>query len=271
MYIYLLLVNSINEFNEIISTAKRMVYNPVRMILNCLWIVITFQENNWIEERKKLAEQDLNKTNDEMPNELIQGTAVTAQTCPPSLIVRSALTLQFWIFYWKLEYRRLQLSKTLPSYLTDVNQTVPNSAKIIPVLTENINVFNNEHFNIETINLRSLIKQGRHLVVNFEAHASDGWKFYDSRFSFIKNHRNIQDRLDAIKILVEKANINTENQISVYADTIDNHTNNLFRAWPEKLYVLHDEKIVYQGQNGPSGYSIPSLDYFLRKNVPVQI
>ncbi|CAF1551739.1 unnamed protein product, partial [Rotaria sordida] len=77
MYIYLLLVNLINEFNEIISTAKRMVYNPVRMILNCLWIVITFQENNWIEERKKLAEQDLNKTNDEMPNELIQGTAVT--------------------------------------------------------------------------------------------------------------------------------------------------------------------------------------------------
>ncbi|CAF5146043.1 unnamed protein product, partial [Rotaria sp. Silwood1] len=89
------------------------------------------------------------------------------QVCSPSLIVRSALTLQFWIFYWKLERLRVRLSQSHPTYLTQVGQKVPNSAKIIPVLTENINVFNNDYLNIETISLRSLIKQGRYLVVNF--------------------------------------------------------------------------------------------------------
>ncbi|CAF3688905.1 unnamed protein product [Rotaria sp. Silwood1] len=190
------------------------------------------------------------------------------QVCSPSLIVRSALTLQFWIFYWKLERLRVRLSQSHPTYLTQVGQKVPNSAKIIPVLTENINVFNNDYLNIETISLRSLIKQGRYLVVNF-AHASDGWKFPNTQYSFIKTHQNIKDRLDAIKILMEMSNINQESQISLYSDAFDNHTNYLFRAWPERLYVLHNDKILYQGQNGPSGYSIPSLDYFLKKNVPM--
>ena len=63
------------------------------------------------------------------------------------------------------------------------------------------------------------------------------------------------------------ANINKDNNISIYSDTIDDHTNHLFRAWPERLYVLHNQKILYQGQKGPIGYSIPTLDYFLKKTV----
>jgi len=63
------------------------------------------------------------------------------------------------------------------------------------------------------------------------------------------------------------AKINKENKISVYSDTIDDHTNHLFRAYPERLYVLHDQKVLYQGQNGPYGYSVPSLEFFLKNNV----
>ncbi|CAF3082516.1 unnamed protein product [Rotaria sp. Silwood2] len=102
-----------------------------------------------------------------------------------------------------------------------------------------------------------------------EAHASDQWKFDNPKYSFIKNHQNIKDRLDAIKILVDLIKITKHNNISIYSDTIDNHTNHLFRAWPERLYVLHDQKILYQGQPGPLGYSIPSLDYFLRKSISI--
>lgn len=61
------------------------------------------------------------------------------------------------------------------------------------------------------------------------------------------------------------SNITRENNISIYSDTINDHTNHLFRAWPERLYILHDQKILYQGLRGPSGYSIPSLEYFLKK------
>ncbi|CAF3082504.1 unnamed protein product, partial [Rotaria sp. Silwood2] len=90
-----------------------------------------------------------------------------AELCPPSLIVRSALRLRSWIFYWKLERQRVRLSRTLPSYLTQVGQTVPNAANIIPVLTEHTCLFDNNYYNIETISIRSLIKCGRYLVINF--------------------------------------------------------------------------------------------------------
>ena len=102
-----------------------------------------------------------------------------------------------------------------------------------------------------------------------EAHASDGWKFDGSKYSFIRHHRNISERLNASKVMIEMANISIEQRVSIYCDTMDNITNNLFRAWPEQLYVLHDQKIVYQGEEGPDGYSIPSVDYFLKKQVVV--
>ena len=98
-----------------------------------------------------------------------------------------------------------------------------------------------------------------------EAHASDGWKFDGPQYSFIANHRTIKDRIDAIKTMIQMAKINKESQVSVYSDTMNDHTNHLFRGWPEKLYVLYDQKILYQGKNGPTGYSIPSVDYFLKK------
>ena len=100
-----------------------------------------------------------------------------------------------------------------------------------------------------------------------EAHASDGWKFDEPQFSFIANHKDIQDRIEAVKIMIEMGKINTETNISVYCDTMDDHTNHLFRGWPERLYVLHDQKVLYKGQEGPTGYSIPSLDYFLKNTV----
>jgi hypothetical protein len=67
--------------------------------------------------------------------------------------------------------------------------------------------------------------------------------------------------------MIEMANINKESNISVYSDTMDDYTNHLFRGWPEKLYVLYNQTILYQGPRGPSGYSIPSVEYFLKKNV----
>jgi hypothetical protein len=53
--------------------------------------------------------------------------------------------------------------------LTEPGQIVPDTANIIPILTENINLFDHHYdqMNIPTINLRSLIKEGRYLVVNF--------------------------------------------------------------------------------------------------------
>ena len=86
---------------------------------------------------------------------------------PPSLAIRSALNFRFWMFYWNLERERIHLSRTLPSKLTEAGQPIPYTARIVPVLTENINLLNDDCSRIETIDLHSLVKKGRYLVVNF--------------------------------------------------------------------------------------------------------
>lgn len=62
-----------NEFIDIILTIKRMIYNPLMMILHCLWIVISFQEDNWIKNMEQLAEDDRKNIDHQMPNEFMQG------------------------------------------------------------------------------------------------------------------------------------------------------------------------------------------------------
>ncbi|CAF1098953.1 unnamed protein product [Didymodactylos carnosus] len=87
--------------------------------------------------------------------------------------------------------------------------------------------------------------------------------------SIIRNHRNTNERLNAIKVMIETMNITIDKKISIYSDPMDDITNHLFRGWPERLYVLYDQKILFQGKPGPIGYSIPSLDYFLKRHVVV--
>ena len=66
-----------SEVIEIILTIKRMILNPISMILNFLWIIITFQEQNWVNNVKQLAEDERNTIDHQMPNECVQGVALT--------------------------------------------------------------------------------------------------------------------------------------------------------------------------------------------------
>jgi hypothetical protein len=67
--------------------------------------------------------------------------------------------------------------------------------------------------------------------------------------------------------MTEMIKLNKEDGIDVYSDTMNDHTSHLFRGWPERLYVLYDQHILYRGEEGPIGYSIPSLEFFLNNNL----
>jgi hypothetical protein len=54
-----------------------MICRSLMMVLRCLWIVITFQEKDYIEKAKKAGEQDRKNIDHQMPNEFIQGGALT--------------------------------------------------------------------------------------------------------------------------------------------------------------------------------------------------
>jgi len=51
-------------------------------------------------------------------------------------------------------------------------------------------------------------------------------------------------------------------------DTPDNQVDELYAAWPERIYVVDGGgKIAYAGQKGPWGYKPADAEKWLRRNV----
>uniref|UniRef100_G1PGZ7 Iodothyronine deiodinase n=3 Tax=Myotis TaxID=9434 RepID=G1PGZ7_MYOLU len=69
-----------------------------------------------------------------------------------------------------------------------------------------------------------------------EAHASDGWAFKNN--VVIKNHRNLQDRLQAAHLLLDRSP-----RCPVVVDTMKNQSSQLYAALPDRLYVLQEGRI----------------------------
>jgi len=55
--------------------------------------------------------------------------------------------------------------------------------------------------------------------------------------------------------------------VPILVDTMDNNANIAFDAWPERLYVLRDNKVAFKGGPGPFGYDIDALEEWLTKNI----
>ena len=70
----------------------------------------------------------------------------------------------------------------------------------------------------------------------------------------ILKHRSMQDRIRAGEILQSKIP-----EAQVYADNFDNSAGWAYGAHPERLYILLDGKIVYQGGMGPFFYNLNEL------------
>uniref|UniRef100_A0ABI7Y9K8 Iodothyronine deiodinase n=2 Tax=Felinae TaxID=338152 RepID=A0ABI7Y9K8_FELCA len=91
-----------------------------------------------------------------------------------------------------------------------------------------------------------------------EAHASDGWAFKNN--VNIRNHRNLQDRLQAACLLLDRSP-----QCPVVVDTMKNQSSRLYAALPERLYVLQAGRILYKGKPGPWNYHPEEVRAVLEK------
>lgn len=91
-----------------------------------------------------------------------------------------------------------------------------------------------------------------------EAHASDGWAFKNN--VKIRNHRNLQERLQAAYMLLDRSP-----QCPVVVDTMKNQSSHLYAALPERLYVLQEGRILYKGKPGPWNYHPEEVRAVLEK------
>ncbi|EHH14806.1 type I iodothyronine deiodinase isoform X5 [Chlorocebus sabaeus] len=86
----------------------------------------------------------------------------------------------------------------------------------------------------------------------------DGWAFKNNMD--IRNHRNLQDRLQAAHLLLARSP-----QCPVVVDTMQNQSSQLYAALPERLYVIQEGRILYKGKSGPWNYNPEEVRAVLEK------
>ena len=86
-----------------------------------------------------------------------------------------------------------------------------------------------------------------------EAHPSDGWMSTDAPYQ-IPKHRCLEDRLNAAQLM----HLEVPGCL-VVVDSMENSSNAAYGAYFDRLYILQEGKIVYQGGRGPEGYRITEL------------
>ena len=97
-----------------------------------------------------------------------------------------------------------------------------------------------------------------------EAHAQDQWRMRvnDDQGICYAQPKTLRERLAVANDFVRRFHF----PIPMLVDDMSNRANQLYAAWPERLYVV-DEKgtIVYKGKTGPFGYHPEEVEAWLAK------
>ena len=77
--------------------------------------------------------------------------------------------------------------------------------------------------------------------------------------------KNMSERIGIAKDFVQRFRF----QIPTFVDTMENTADDLYAAWPERIYVINDQnRIVYKSKLGPAGFDLTELEHWLLRYVP---
>jgi len=93
-----------------------------------------------------------------------------------------------------------------------------------------------------------------------EAHAAEKEEFKNPLFK-IETHQSLGERLEAAGELLRAEELPGP----LLVDNMRDEASTAYGALPERLYILLDRKIVYQGGLGPHGYNPEEVNSWLEK------
>ena len=113
------------------------------------------------------------------------------------------------------------------------------------------------------------------IIYLVEAHASDSLWPMQGIANKIETARNINDRVNALKFMIEewKETVNNDNEfdkmlndnkMEFLIDDMNDIMNKKFVAFPERVYVIENYKVIFQGEMGPDDYNLDEVEAFLR-------
>ena len=98
------------------------------------------------------------------------------------------------------------------------------------------------------------------VVYILEAHPNDGWAVPMNKHQ-ISNHRSIEDRLAAAAKLVLSP---LPSNMTILADAMSDNAVRAYGANPERLYVIQDGVVEYEGHPGPFMFYPADVDNWLK-------
>ncbi len=99
------------------------------------------------------------------------------------------------------------------------------------------------------------------LVYIEEAHPDERGHIRDNYK--IVTHKTLESRLDAANVLVKE--LDDDPPCPVVVDTMTNEANYAYGALPERLYILKDDKVLYEGAKGPFGHDVSEMESRLKE------
>lgn len=90
-----------------------------------------------------------------------------------------------------------------------------------------------------------------------EAHPADGWAFRDN--VHVRTHRDIKERIAATSFLEAKSDL------TLVVDNMDDECNRAYGGLYERLYIVQNGVVAYQGNRGPAGFKVAEVEEWLNK------
>jgi len=97
-----------------------------------------------------------------------------------------------------------------------------------------------------------------------EAHACEGWDLAEETGVSYHDPQTLKARMDIARDFKRDKKI----QVSMFVDDLDNKAAKLYAAFPERLYILQNNTIVYMGGRGPGDYHPSQVAEWLAKHYP---
>ncbi|CAK8672163.1 unnamed protein product [Clavelina lepadiformis] len=97
-----------------------------------------------------------------------------------------------------------------------------------------------------------------------EAHPLDGWSLDSNQFK-LQKPKHMKERVQAAEMFVEHAKVDCP----IVVDGMENEANNAYGALPERLYIILNGNIAYEGGKGPLLYDLNELELALKKIISV--
>lgn len=92
-----------------------------------------------------------------------------------------------------------------------------------------------------------------------EAHPTDGWFFRNN--VDIQKHNSLEDRVAAAKRLGELKPCDCD----IVADNMEDGANKQYGGLYERLYIVLNRVVLYEGMPGPIGYNVEEVYDWLAK------